>query len=271
MFRRIRTRLAVLYAGLFALALSLVAVALYVVVATTAERQVRGELVASGTVFDRLWELRTRELSNAAGLLVPRFRLPRRGRDRRSAAPPCRRSTISRRGSACASPSSSACDGSVTGLADPRLRADARRSVAALDAGQTSGVARLGGVPHQVVAAPIMAPSLVGWVVFATELGPPEMRRLEQLSAIPISARVLQRAAGRLVAWSGRRPRSRRFIDARIGDGAPARLDDVGGTSIALVKPLQSMGEGESAALLLRYPLALRHGAPICRCSSRWR
>ena len=73
MFGRIRTRLALLYAGLFALALSLVAVALYVVVTTTAERQVRGELVASGTVFDRLWELRTRELRNAATLLSRDF------------------------------------------------------------------------------------------------------------------------------------------------------------------------------------------------------
>ena len=43
MFRGIQTRLAVLYAGLFALALSLVAVALYVVVTTTAAAPVTPE------------------------------------------------------------------------------------------------------------------------------------------------------------------------------------------------------------------------------------
>ena len=38
-----------------------------------------------------------------------------------------------------------------------------------------------------------MAPNLVGWVVFANDLGPIQMQRLEQLSAIPINARVLLR------------------------------------------------------------------------------
>ena len=54
------------------------------VVATTAERQVRGELVASGTVFDRLWEHAHARAQQRGRLAVARFRLPRRGRDRRS-------------------------------------------------------------------------------------------------------------------------------------------------------------------------------------------
>jgi diguanylate cyclase (GGDEF)-like protein len=253
MFLRIRTRLAVLYAGLFALALSLVAVALYAVIATTAERQVRGELVASGTVFDRLWEMRSRELGNAAGLLSRDFGF------RAAVATGDPRTAVSALDNLKARLGIGTAfivnmDGSVTGLADPRLRADARSLWAALDAGQTSGIARLGGVPHHVVAAPIMAPSLVGWIVFGSELGPPQMHRLEQLSAIPINARVLTRGQG--AGWSGDAAIAA-FVEARIGDNAPARLDESGGTAIALVKPLQGMGDGESAALLLRYPLAL--------------
>jgi diguanylate cyclase (GGDEF)-like protein len=253
MFLRIRTRLAVLYAGLFALALSLVAVALYAVIATTAERQVRGELVASGTVFDRLWEMRSRELGNAAALLSRDFGF------RAAVATGDPRTAVSALDNLKARLGIGTAfivnmDGSVTGLADPRLRADARSLWAALDAGQTSGIARLGGVPHHVVAAPIMAPSLVGWVVFGSELGPPQMHRLEQLSAIPINARVLTRGQG--AGWSGDAAIAA-FVDARIGDNSPARLDESGGTAIALVKPLQGMGDGESAALLLRYPLAL--------------
>jgi len=258
MFGRIRTRLAILYAGLFALAMGLVAAALFALIATTAERQVRGELVASSTVFDRLWEMRGRELRNAAALLSRDFGF------RAAVATGDPGTALSaldnlkaRLGLRIAFIVNM--DGSVTGLADPRLRADAATLWSALDAGQTGGVARLNGVPHHVVAAPIMAPSLVGWVVFATELGPPEMTRLEQLSAIPISARVLTR--GRSEGWTSGAPGNgaaiARFIDARIGDGAPARLDGDGGTAIALVKPLRSLGEGESAALLLRYPLAL--------------
>ncbi|MEA3047598.1 MAG: hypothetical protein QOJ53_1930 [Sphingomonadales bacterium] len=253
MFGHIRTRLAFLYAGLFALALGLVAVTLYLVVAATAERQVRGELVASSTVFDRLLELRTRELGNAAGLLSRDFGF------RAAVATGDPGTALSALDNLKARLGLRTAfivgmDGSVTGLADPRLRGDARALWTALDAGQTSGIARLGGVPHHVVAAPIMAPSLVGWVVFAAELGPAQMQRLEQLSAIPISARVLQHGRGE--SWSAE-PRLAGFVDARIGDGAPARLVEESGTAIALVKPLHSMGEGESAALLLRYPLAL--------------
>jgi len=252
MFARIRTRLAIHYAGLFALALSLVAVALYVVVTTTAERQVRDELVASSTVFDRLLELRTRELGNAAGLLSRDFGF------RAAVATGDPRTALSALDNLKARLGLRTAfivgmDGSVTGLADPRLSADARALWGALDSGRTSGIVRLGGVPHHVVAAPIMAPTLVGWVVFANDLGPAQMRRLEQLSAIPINARVLLRGRGE--AWSSEAATAG-FVAERIGDNAPARLDDPSGTAVALVKPLGALGD-DSAALLLRYPLAL--------------
>ena len=258
MFSRIRTRLAILYAGLFALALGLVAIALYIVIATTSERQVRDELVASSTVFDRLLEARTRELGNAAGLLSRDFGF-------RAAVATGDPSTAlsaldnlkSRLGLRTAF--IVGMDGNVTGLADQRLRADARALWTALDAGRTSGIIALGGVPTHVVAAPIMAPNLVGWVVFANDLGPAQMHKLEQLSAIPINARVLLRGHGH--GWSGGGHDAddgaiASFVDARIGDGAPARLDEESGTAIALARPLQGMNDGEAAALLIRYPLA---------------
>ena len=256
MFRGIRFRLAALYAGLFAFALSLVAAALWLVVAETAERQVRGELVASGTVFDRLWETRARELSNAAGLLSRDFgfREAVATGDPRTAASALD-NLKARLGLRVAFILNM--DGSVVGIADPRMRRDAEALWHALDRGEASGVAELGGLPHHVVAAPIMAPSLVGWVVFATELGPAEMRSLERLSAVRISARVLQRRAGNWSGGSAEEAQIGRFIAARTGTADPARLDAADGTSIALAKPLRSLGEGEPAVLLLRYQLAL--------------
>jgi HAMP domain-containing protein len=258
MFARIRTRLAVLYAGLFALALGLVAIALYAVIATTSERQVRDELVASSTVFDRLLEFRTRELANAAGLLSRDygFRAAVATGDPGTAlsALDNLKARLGLRSAFIVG-----MDGQVTGLADPRLRADAAALWTALDAGRTSGIVRLGGMPAHVVAAPILAPNLVGWVVFVNELGPAQMHRLEQLSAIPINARVLLRGHGG--GWTGGERSAddnaiASFVDARIGDGAPARLDEEGGTAIALARPLQGLNDGESAALLIRYPLA---------------
>ncbi|HEX6375922.1 MAG TPA: EAL domain-containing protein [Allosphingosinicella sp.] len=250
MFRHIRTRLAVLYAGLFALALSLVAAALYVVVARTVENQVRSELVASSTVFDRLWKMRSRELGNAAGVLARDFgfREAVATGDPRTAASALD-NLKARLGLRMAFIVNY--DGSVVGIDDPALRRDGGGLWTALDQGQTSGVASLGGVPHQVIAAPIMTPTLTGWVVFATELGADEMRSFERLSAIPITASVLQPGAG-----SADTAATGRFIEATLGSGRPGRLRSAEGVSIALAKPLGRMGEGEPAVLLLRYPLA---------------
>src|SRR5690349_915714 len=161
MFTRIRTRLAILYAGLFALALGLVAVALYIVIATTSEGQVRDELLASSTVFDRLLEFRTRELANAAGLLSRDygFRAAVATGDPGTAlsALDNLKARLGLRSAFIVG-----MDGQVTGVADPRLRADAAALWTALDAGRTSGIVRLGGMPAHVVAAPILAPNLVG-------------------------------------------------------------------------------------------------------------
>jgi len=251
MFRRIRTRLAVLYAGLFAVALAFVAIALYAVIATTAERQVRSELGASATVFDRLWTMRSRELGNAAGVLARDFGF------REAVATGDPRTVESALDNLKARLGLKVAfivnyDGSVTGTRDEGLKREAAKLWTPLDAGETSGVARLGGVPHHVVAAPILSPTLSGWVVFATPLGPSEMNSLERLSAIPIAASVVQRAAGG--GWASGPEDS--FIRAHL-DGRPGELDSGAGVSVALVKPLHSLDPQRPAALLLRYPIAL--------------
>jgi diguanylate cyclase (GGDEF)-like protein len=260
-FQRIRTRLAVLYAGLFAAALTLVAIALYLVLTTTAERQVRGELVATSSVHDRLWKMRSRELGNAAGVLARDFGF----REAVATGDPRTVETAldnlkSRLGLKVAFIVNF--DGSVTGLSNPAFKEEAARLWDPLDQGKTGGVVALAGQPYHVIAAPILTPTLAGWVVFATELGPAEMRSLEQLSSIPIKATVLQRQQGG--AWSsgagaalGLEGRAiGRFIDTTVARGQPGKLEGADGVSVALAKPLPSM-EGEAkAVLLLRYPMA---------------
>jgi hypothetical protein len=70
---------------------------------------------------------------------------------------------------------------------------------ASLDEGRLAGVAVLGRGPQQVVAAPVMAPVLIGWVVFAADLDEREMHSLERLSAIPLNANVMVESDDR---WS---------------------------------------------------------------------
>ena len=192
--------------------------------------------------------MRTRELGNAAGLLSRDFGFRAAVATGDPGTAHARRSTISRRGSASGSPSSSTWTAASPASPIRACTPDARGLWSALDDGQTSGVARLGGVPHHVVAAPIMAPNLVGWVVFASRAR--RRRRcaaLEQLSAIPISARVLPRSAGQAGRADQRRGRARPLH--RRADRATAPRPgstSAGGTAIALAKPLRGMGEGES-------------------------
>ena len=67
-FTRLRTRLTVLYVALFGATLLVVSVSIYAAINQAAQRQVRGELTATGTVFDRVWSLRSDRLREGAAL-----------------------------------------------------------------------------------------------------------------------------------------------------------------------------------------------------------
>lgn len=258
-FRRLRTRLGLLYTGLFAVAMAGLALTIYTIVERNAERQVNSELAASGTVFDRLWQQRTRQLGGAADLLARDFgfRAAVATRDAATIA-----SALANLRQRLHVPIAFVVgqDGTVTGLSDTRARADAAGLWAALDAGQMTGVVELGGAARHVIAAPVMTPTLAGWVVFATNLDAREMRSLEQLSSIPIQATVLQRRAdGRwrdAAAGQAVEPTLSRFVDRALAGGGPSDVTVGGETAIALAKPLPTMDGGPRSALLLRYPLA---------------
>jgi hypothetical protein len=72
-FRHLRTRLSVLYAGLFALAIAVLGLAAQTMISRHAELSVRKELVASGTVFDRIWRFRSAALADSADVLARDF------------------------------------------------------------------------------------------------------------------------------------------------------------------------------------------------------
>jgi diguanylate cyclase (GGDEF)-like protein len=268
MFRRLRTRLTVLYAGLFGAALIVVSLVVYASIAANARAVVRDELMSSGTVFDRVWNLRADELRSSASLLSRDFGF-------REAVASRDEATI---GSALENLRVRlgidmafivGVDGRVTGV-DPALLkgADARLMQAVQQEDNPSGVLVIGGTPYQTTATPILSPTLVGWVVFASRLDAREMQKLERLSAIPLDAAVLGRDEGTR-AWiappgasglvSGAVARDLAgAIDKAMADKAPEPRDfhAPGGDALTLVKPLQSIGGDGPAALLLSYPMA---------------
>ena len=260
-FRQLRTRLAVLYAGLFAIAMLCIAGLLYAVVVHNSKAQVRKELIANGTVFDRLWDQQTGQLRGAAGVLARDFgfRAAVATNDRGTivSALSNLRQRVGQRTAFIVD-----VDGNVIGLTEPREAKEASALSTRLDQGVIAGVAPLGNRAHKIVAAPIMAPALMGWVVFAAELDQHEMRSLERLSAIPLSAAVYQRREdgswrGADEATKAPDPTVSSFIEANWRHGQPAEIDGAGGLSIALAKPLPIVPGAPPAVLLLQYPMRL--------------
>lgn len=261
MFSRLSTRLTVLYAALFGAVLLVVSVAVFVAISGAAQRQVRGELAATGTVFDRVWSLRSERLREGASLLSRDFGF-------REAAATGDALTI---GSALENLKNRMgvdhafmvdASGQIVG-AHFSPADQARLAKAFETADDPSGVFQLGGEPYQLVSAPVLSPELIGWVVFAVRLDEAEMQSLEKLAAIPLDAMVLHRAPDG--AWTNARaptelktPAVRQLVERALKAKAaePEDLRLTSGRTVALVKPLPSLEDG-GAVLLLRYPLAL--------------
>jgi len=258
-FRSLSARLTVQFALLFAVAMLAVSAALSSVISGAASREVQGQLQSSGAVYDRLWQQRAQELQNAAQLLAHDFGF------RAAVASGDQATMQSALGNAAArlrlrSAFIVTADGKVSTIDPAVSSAEAASLWDPLDDGRLSGVSVLAGRPRQLVAAPIMAPTLIGWVVFASDLDQREMRGLERLSAIPLHAAVIAYGKGRWAEASG----SMSALDKGAYDlaqahvGRPAAFEmEVGGTrSITLAKPLPTFSGGEHAILLLAYPKA---------------
>ncbi len=260
MFRRLSTRLTVLYAALFGAVLLVVSVAVFLAISSAAQRQVRGELAATGTVFDRVWSMRSERLQEGASLLSRDFGFREAAATRDGPTIESALENLRRRMGIDLAFMVDA-DGRVIGARFSD--ADRRDLGAAFEmSDDPSGVFMLGAEPYQLVSAPVLSPELIGWVVFAVRLDDTEMRALERLASIPLDAVVLHHMAGR--PWGNpqapaelQQAQVRTFIDRSLKTrSGPAVLDLDSGQTVALVKALPSIEPGGGAVLLLRYPLA---------------
>ncbi len=256
-FRSLSARLTVQFALLFAAAMLIVTAALSSVIAGSASREVANQLQSSGAVYDRLWDQRAHELQSAAQLLARDFGF------REAVASGDAATMRSALGNSAArlkvrSAFIISADGHVTSTDRTFALSEAGPLWDALDAGRMSGVSILGGKPRQLVAAPIMAPNLVGWVIFSSDLDRREMRGLEQLSAIPLHAAVLTHGHGRWYEAAGSMGGiggpSAALALRHVGSAASFEMNVGERPSITLAKPLPTLVEGERAILLLAYP-----------------
>ncbi len=262
MFNRLRTKLTVLYAGLFGLTLIFISLTVYAAISSNATRMVRSELEASGGVFERIWALKEEQLRDGARLLSRDFGF--------------RAAVATNDGATILSALDNlkarfgldiafivGVDGKLTGVSKATLGSAAGDMVKSLnDSEEPSGVLLIGGTPYHTVTAPILSPTLVGWVVFATKLGEPEMKAFERLSAIPLDAAVASRSPSGAWAIGGLvDPHDQTVVDHFVtqnfkSPGGASKLSVRAGEAVALVKPLKSLTDSQPAALLLSYPLA---------------
>jgi EAL domain-containing protein (putative c-di-GMP-specific phosphodiesterase class I)/GGDEF domain-containing protein len=259
MFKRLQTKLTVLYAGLFALALSLVAVSVYLTIAGNAQQQVRTELAATGTVFDSVWALRTQRLRDGAELLSRDFGF-RAAVATRDAPTVDSAVTNLRQRMGLELAFMVGVDGEVVG-ADP-AKIDIDKLWSALDHEDgAQGVFIVDGAPYQLVSAPVMSPNLTGWIVFGARLDDHEMTALEQLAAIRLDAQVFDRRGETWVTTD--KTADAKALGAFVATAmsqstsAPARLRTATGDNLVLVKRLKTLDGQTPAALVLRYPMAL--------------
>ena len=257
-FRQLSTRLAVLYGILFALCLLVVAIVGQLVIWQNARDTVRAELSASSSVYDRIWALRAQSLGNSASILARDFGF-------RSAIASGDRPTIE---SAVANLSARAdvtqtffVDpmGIVTGRGLPELRQAVATVPASLASGRRDAVIATKKGVFRLIVSPVLAPTEIGWVIFAIPLDADEMASLQRLSAIPLTATILQRGARG--HWHGvaRLAGGDAALDAFVGRAisgkpAPGELKLPGGDASALAKPLAGPDGGVEAVLLLSYP-----------------
>ncbi len=258
-FRELRTKLTVLYAGAFAIALIVIAGAVQIGISQNVGSVVADQMAASGTVFDRVWNLRSQQLRNAAEPLAHDFGF---------------RSAVATRDAATAESALENLkqrlhlnvgfivniDGSIIGLSSSKERSQAAALLPDLESGFESGTVRLGGNTYHAVASAISAPDLLGWAVFARELDEAEMRSHARLSAIPLHAEIARHDRDGIWRYDG----SNKAVQANglvalLDRSVASHVDKVGKISaelssdVVFVKSLHTAASGEPAALVMRY------------------
>ena len=257
-FKTLRTRLTVLYMGMFGIALMLVALAVFTAITGSARSLVRDELGATGAVYGQIWQSETAQLRQGAAVLAQDygFREAIATNDE-----PTVRSALDnlRARQRVDGALILGVDGYVTGAGVDLDAATTDTLWKGLNGGDIdAGVLSINGQPYQAVSAPVMAPVLIGWVVFVERLDQAQMRNLEGLSAIPLSASVLTRSvegwrdmAGPTSALGGT---IERVLVA--GDDKPATARTPQGEAMVLARVLPSFDADAPAVLTLSYPMS---------------
>ncbi len=239
-FGSLRTRIALLYAGLFALVLGLVVSLAFGALARFGEASAARDLEANARVFDEILAARAGQMGDQAGVLAGDFGF-------REAVATGDVPTIA---SALASLEARAgtdtafvltLDGEVLAADDSAVPSpDSLWN--RLDAGKTRGIIRSQKGLALAAAAPIEAPDLIGWLVIAQPLDRDELDRLVELAPIALDAQVIE---------TRNQPAWMRQVDVH----AVFERDGKGGRQLYHISDLPVLEDGLAPQLVLRHSL----------------
>ena len=239
-FGSLRIRIAMLYAGLFAIVLGLVVFLAAGSLSRFGEATAARDLQANARVFDEILAARARQMVDQADVLAHDFGF--------------REAVATEDAPTIASALESLEERARTDMAfvltlDGVVLAADTRGIPApeslwnrLDEGQTRGIIHSGKGLALAAAAPIEAPDLIGWLVIAQPLDRAELDRLVELAPIALEARVVE--SGSQPEWL-----------SNAAANAVFERETEGERSLYHVSSLAVLQEGISPRLVLRHDL----------------
>ena len=240
-FSSLSVRIAVLYSALFILTFgALVAVATGGI-ERYAAMKISEDMSANSKAFNKVLELESRRMVTATDILAADFGF------REAVAlgdePTIASALVSLRNRLDV-PNAfiMTLNGTTIGLQQKLKTADADSVWHALDEGSRSGLVKIGGEYQGIVASPVEAPNLFGWLVVGKTLDKSEMQNLAQLAPINLTARVLD--AGSLPPVFAANP------------GEQIELTEGGERILYRASALPSLSAKEKPTLVLRHSLS---------------
>lgn len=132
--------------------------------------------------------------------------------------------------------------GDTIGLQDVLTNSDTDSLWLALDEGADSGLIKINEQYHGVVASPVEAPDLFGWLVVGKPLDQAEMAQLSELAPIELTATVVERRKLSAALQSS--------IDSQI------EISEKGDRMLYRISGLPALSSNHQPVLLLRYSLS---------------
>jgi len=235
---RFQPKLTLLYSVLFLVIFIPAIIIVQAAVVNGVTRSVERELQASGAVFNRILDLRGSQLAESADVLSSDFGFRAAVATQDAATVHSALANIADRVGASRGFVVDLDGVITTATHGPEGQAFSYADTL-MDDASASSIGVIGERPHLFVTAPIRAPLVIGWIVFALELDDAATSELEALSPVQIQARILHGAVA--------------------SDALHAQSMALSGSS-AQVMTLDMAGEGEFIANFV--PLSVSEGSP---------